>query len=89
MTENEEKPKKAESTKKSAAKKTVTGQPNPVLRYFRETRGEMRKVTWPTRDESWRLTAIVLGVSLAFSVFLWSFDTIFSNSLQFLLEQII
>ena len=77
------------AVKKSVAKKKPTNQPNPIVRYLRETRGELRKVTWPTREESWRLTAIVLGVSLAFSIFLWVFDTIFSNSLQFLLERFI
>ncbi|MCA9960474.1 MAG: preprotein translocase subunit SecE [Chloroflexota bacterium] len=89
MAEDEEKSKNVEATKRSAAKKKVAGQPNPISRYFRETRGELRKVTWPTREESWRLTAIVLGVSIAFSVFLWVFDTIFSNALQFLLNQVL
>ena len=36
---------------------------NALVRYLRETRGELRKVTWPTRQESQRLTAIVLGVT--------------------------
>ena len=84
-----EKSKKSETTKRSAAKKKTTTQSNPVSRYLRETRGELRKVTWPTRDESMRLTAIVLAVSLAFSLFLWVFDAIFSNSLRFFLEQLI
>jgi preprotein translocase subunit SecE len=66
-----------------------TGQPNAVLRYFRETRGEIRKVTWPTRQESWRLTGIVLGVTIATAAFLWFFDFIFSGSIQFLIERII
>ena len=48
----------------------VVPQENPIGRYLRETRGELRKVTWPTRDEAWRLTAIVLGVTAAFAVFL-------------------
>jgi preprotein translocase subunit SecE len=65
------------------------GQPNPISRYLRETRGELRKVTWPTRDESWRLTAIVMAVSLAFSIFLWVFDTLFSNSVRLLIDQLI
>jgi len=76
------------ATKKAPAKKTAK-QSNPISRYFREMRGELRKVTWPTREESWRLTLIVLGVSFLFAIFLWMFDLIFSNSLQFLLEQII
>ena len=65
------------------------GQPNAVVRYFRETRGEIRKVTWPTRQESWRLTAIVLGVTIATAAFLWLFDTIFSGGIQFLIERMI
>lgn len=65
------------------------GQPNPVVRYIRQTRGEIRKVTWPTRQESWRLTGIVLGVTVATAAFLWFFDFIFSGSIQFLIERII
>jgi preprotein translocase subunit SecE len=65
------------------------GQPNAVVRYIRETRGEIRKVTWPTRRESWRLTAIVLGVTVATAAFLWFFDFIFSGGIQFLIERII
>ena len=64
-------------------------QPNAVTRYFRETRGEIRKVTWPTRQESWRLTGIVLAVTIATAAFLWFFDFIFSGSIQFLIERII
>ena len=70
------------------AEKTVN-QPNVILRYIREMRGELRKVTWPDREESWRLTAIVLGVTVLFALFLWVFDTIFSNIIQFLIAQII
>lgn len=33
---------------------------NPFVRFFRETIGELRKVSWPTRQEAWRLTSIVL-----------------------------
>lgn len=70
------------------AEKTVN-QPNVIVRYIREMRGELRKVTWPEREESWRLTAIVLGVTVLFALFLWVFDTIFSNIIQFLIAQII
>lgn len=90
MAENEkEKETKASEAKRSAAKKKTSSQANPVSRYLRETRGELRKVTWPTREESWRLTAIVMGVSLAFSIFLWVFDTLFSNSVRLLIDQLI
>lgn len=67
----------------------VVPQENPIGRYLRETRGELRKVTWPTREEAWRLTAIVLGVTAAFAVFLWALDSLFSNFIQFLIRQIV
>ncbi|MBE2223312.1 MAG: preprotein translocase subunit SecE [Anaerolineae bacterium] len=56
---------------------------------MRETRGELRKVTWPTRQESWRLTAIVIAVSVAMSVFLWFWDFIFSQTIHFLIETLV
>lgn len=70
--------------------KQSTGQPNRVVRYFRETRGELRKVTWPTREESWRLTLIVLGVSAATAIFLGVIlDSSFSWAVQRMVELLI
>ena len=59
---------------------------NAITRYYRETRGEIRKVTWPTREESRRLTAIVLGVTAVMSLFLGILDYIFSNLIQELVK---
>ena len=73
----------------SRSKTAESKQPNAIARYFRETRGEIRKVTWPTREEAWRLTAIVLAVTLASAAFLWFWDTVFSNGLNFLIERMI
>ena len=68
---------------------TGSRQSNAIIRYFREARGELQKVTWPTREESWRLTLIVLVATLLFSAFLWVFDTAFSNGIQALLDIIV
>lgn len=64
-------------------------QPNAVQRYLRETRGELRKITWPTREEAWRLTAVVLGVTVAAAAFFWFWDTIFSSGINLLIEAIV
>lgn len=72
------------SRTKSASKSG--DQPNAVVRYFRETRGELRKVTWPTRQESQRLTAIVLGVTAVMSIFLGFLDFIFAHAVQTLVK---
>lgn len=74
----------AKNNKESSEKKG-TKKPNAFVRYLRETRGELRKVTWPTRQESTRLTGIVIGVTLVFAAFLWLVDFIFSNSLQWVI----
>jgi preprotein translocase subunit SecE len=81
--------KRTGAVKKVAPENNKGKQPNPISRYFRETRGELRKVTWPTREESWRLTLIVLGVTLIMAVFFWLFDFTFSNAIQFLVQQIV
>ena len=41
--------------KKKKEKKT-----NAITRWWRETVGELRKVTWPTPQEAWRLTKVVI-----------------------------
>lgn len=45
-------------------------QENRLVRYFKETRAELRKVNWPTRLEARNLTIIVLAVTFAMTVFL-------------------
>jgi len=51
---------------------------NRVARYLNQTRAELRKVTWPARDEAIRLTAIVLGVTVAMAAFLGLLDYLFT-----------
>jgi preprotein translocase SecE subunit len=48
-----------------------------VVGYFRGVSMEMRKVTWPSRDETTRLTGVVLGVTIAFAIGLGILDGFF------------
>ena len=59
---------------------------NALSRYLRETRGEMRKVTWPTREEGQRLTLIVLAVTTGFAIFLGVLDFLWSTVVQQLIR---
>ena len=52
---------------------------NRVVRYFRETRSELRKVIWPTRQEATNLTLVVIAVTVAMSALLGLVDYIFSQ----------
>ncbi len=53
-------------------------QPGKIARFWRETIGELRKVSWPTPPEAWRLTKIVLVVMFLMSVLLGLLDFVFS-----------
>ena len=54
----------------------------PLVRYLRETRAELRKVTWPTREEAWHLTLIVLGTTIVMSLILGAADFIFAEIMR-------
>ena len=52
---------------------------NAVVRYFKETRAELRKVSWPSREEAVNLTIIVMTVTIAMAAFLGVVDFLFSR----------
>lgn len=53
--------------------------------YILESRQEFRRVNWPSREETTRLTLIVIGMSIALSVFLGVLDVIFRYGLEILI----
>ena len=55
---------------KSRAESKSQKSRNPIIRYFQETQTELRKVTWPTREETLRLTLIVFAFTVAATIFL-------------------
>ncbi len=67
-----------------AEKKVTQQKTNRISRFFRETAGELRKVNWPTRQEAWALTVIVLIVTGIMSVILGGFDYIASKLFEWL-----
>ena len=52
------------------AEKDKSKKQNPIQAYFRETAGELRKVSWPSRREVTRLTLIVLAVMVVMGAIL-------------------
>ena len=47
-----------------------------IKRWFKETAGELRKVSWPSREEALSLTRIVLIVTVILAAVLGVFDFI-------------
>lgn len=56
------------------ALQTVKGQAFFVL--AKEARAEIRKVVWPTRQETTQTTLIVVAVVLVMALLLWGLDTL-------------
>jgi len=65
--------------------KKVKKQENAFQRYFRETSGELRKVSWPTWPEARRLTGLVLLVMFVVGLFLASVDALAKELLNLML----
>lgn len=49
-----------------------------IVQPLRESRAEMRKVVWPTREETIRLTIVVILLSAIMSAILFAADALFS-----------
>lgn len=59
---------------------------NVLVRYFNDTRTEISKVTWPTREEGIRLTIIVVIATIIAGIFLFGTDALFSLIVGFLIQ---
>jgi preprotein translocase subunit SecE len=68
------------------AKAQAVKEPNAVVRYYRETVGELKKVVWPTRQETLRLTGVVLLVITVTAMLLGGFDYVFAWLFQLLIS---
>ncbi len=51
-----------------------SGKQNAIQRYFTETSGELRKVSWPTWPEARQLTILVIIVMVVIGIFLGIVD---------------
>ena len=48
---------------------------NQVVNFVRESKEELKKVTWPDRDEVTSFTLVVIIAVIIVSLFLWIIDT--------------
>lgn len=55
-----------------------------MFRFLGEVKNELYKVTWPSRNETIRLTAIVIGLSVAIGIYLGTLDFLFTELLKIL-----
>ena len=82
----EETPKKVKAEKSDKKPKKEKKKINPVARWFKELRAELKKVMWPTRKQTINNTAIVIACCAVVGVFIWVFDLAAVNVFKALLN---
>ena len=49
-----------------------------AFQFVKDARSELRKVVWPTRQETFQTTIMIAGIVILVALVLWGFDTIFA-----------
>ena len=60
----------------------ILATPKVAVRFFKEAREELKKVTWPDRKTTTRYTVIVVVVSLFVGVVIGGIDYLFTRILE-------
>lgn len=57
-----------------------------IGRSFKDMRGEMKKVVWPTKKQVWNNTLVVLVVVIISAIIISGVDSLFSFLIRLLLK---
>jgi len=56
--------------------------PNKIITFLKEVQLEMKKVNWPTKQETIKYTFIIISISVIIAIFLGVLDFIFIRLLD-------
>ncbi len=62
---------------------------NPLswfIQYIREAKGELMKVTWPSKQDITKYSLTIIVVSLVIAAFFAGFDLLLNNGLEWLIQ---
>ena len=54
--------------------------------FLKEARGEIKRVTWPTREQAMSVTWVVIAMSIALSIFFGLADFVLSSLVKYILR---
>lgn len=60
---------------------------NKIVTYLVEAKAELKKVNWPSRQETIKHTVLVIGISIALALFLGAIDYAFSWTFEQLISR--
>ena len=58
-----------------------------LLAFLRSVKVELNKVNWPDRQQTWRLTLVVLGVSIVIGAYIGGLDFLFTKLIASLITK--
>jgi preprotein translocase subunit SecE len=56
--------------------------PTKLITFLKEVHLELKKVNWPTREETFKYTLIVIGICIVTAAFLGGLDVVFNRLLE-------
>lgn len=59
-----------------------------LSKYLQDTVSEMKQVSWPTQQQAFLYTVIVILISVVVALFLGAFDFLFSSAVNFIINRV-
>ncbi len=81
----------ADNAKKTEKKPEKKGNPftrffKRVAKFFKDCKGEMKKIVWPTPKAVFKNTGVVLVTIIVLGLFVFALDTVFMNLLGLVMD---
>lgn len=71
---------------KSNAKTEKIAENNGIIGFFREVKAEVKKITWPSKDETKKAFVAVVVFTLMYTILVGGLDSIFSSLFKIILN---
>jgi preprotein translocase subunit SecE len=71
-----------EKIEKAPERKQKKRRDNRLKKWFREMRGELKKVVWPTPKQTVNNTVIALSLMIATAIVIWAIDQVAGQIFQ-------
>ena len=55
-------------------------------KFFRDTKSEIKKIVWPTRDTVFRNSGVVIATIIIIGLFVFGLDTLLANLLRLVMN---
>ena len=68
------------------AKTEKAGKHNGLFGFFRDVKAEVKRITWPSKDETKKAFAAVIILTLLYTLLVGGFDFIFRNLFEIILK---